>query len=433
MNALARALASLTLLCVACATAPDASGRHTLPELAPDDRSPAPGYETPPRFRARQLLAAGLLEGPQHRVADEVDSDGFLHLFVVESDFGRFEVAGDAMLRQRIGEIGALAALRAAQGDPDFAVALARAEERPFIARWNLARAPSESPLGMPDEAWQELLAIDATARAERGDDAQSALRSYLRFERAKRALAARLEVDDHARNPVLQRELNRVALAVFAGGLPLERVAPPEGGPPPSHHPFADEDVELAASLSRDTPEDLRRLDRMQLALLGVSPELSARALDHAWLTPRHLTILLGSLVAMEGTVNRAALVEAAMNARSETDALVYQRVAEMLRAIHEHVARVERLDSDDRFVRATLPGGRRITPIEVDRLVWTRPLERLARAAVDPDSDESVELWLSGTASPRARTQLAALGFVVVERAFDRLGELEARQARP
>jgi hypothetical protein len=67
------------------------------------------------------------------------------------------------------------------------------------------------------------------------------------------------------------------------------------------------------------------------------------------------------------------------------------------------------------------------------VDRLVWTRPPERLARAAVDPDSDESVELWLSGTASPRARTQLAALGFVVVERAFDRLAELEARQARP
>ena len=46
--------------------------------------------------------------------------------------------------------------------------ALARAEERPFIARWNLAREPSETALGMPDEAWQELLAIDATARADR-------------------------------------------------------------------------------------------------------------------------------------------------------------------------------------------------------------------------------------------------------------------------
>jgi hypothetical protein len=36
--------------------------------------------------------------------------------------------------------------------------------------------------------------------------------------------------------------------------------------------------------------------------------------------------------------------------------------------------------------------------------------------------------ELWLSGSASARARTELAARGFVVVERVFERL---EARQA--
>lgn len=432
MRVVARTLLCLTLLGVACAAPPDLSGRHTLPELAPGDSDPTLGYEEPPRFPARELLPEALRSGRHHRVTDPVTSDGFLHVFVVTSDFGRFEVAGDALLRQRLGEIAALAALSEAVASTAFAPALARAGERPFVARWNLAREPATNALGMPDEAWQELLAIDATERAERGAEAQGALDTYLRFERARRRLAARLGVDDHARNPALQRELNRVALAMFGGGFPLSRVPLPEGAPPASHRPFA-ADARLASLLADDTAEDLRRVDRIELAVLGVPPELALLALDHEWLTPRHLTILVASLVAMEGAANRSALVEAAVNARSETDALVYQRSAEMLRAIHEHVGRVDRLDSDGRFVRATLVDGRRIMPLEVDRLVWTRALERLVANASAPDADVFPELWLSGTASPRARTELAARGFVVVERAFARFGPLEIRRASP
>jgi hypothetical protein len=420
------------LLALGCAAPPDLSSRHTLPELEPGDADPALGYEEPPRFLARELLPEALRAGPHHRVTDPVGSDGFLHVFVVTSDFGRFEIAGDAMLRQRLGEIAALAALSAAERNTAFEPALARAAERPFVARWNLAREPATTALAMPEQAWQELLEIDATARAERGAEGQGALDTYLRFERARRRLAARLDVDEHAHNPALQRELNRVALAMFAGGFPLSRVPLPEAAPPSSHRPFA-ADARLASLLSDDTPEDLRRVDRIELAVLGVPPELASRALHHEWLTPRHLTILVASLVAMEGAANRSALVEAAVNARSETDALVYQRIGEMLRAVHERVAPVARLDSDGRFVRATLGDGRRVTPLEVDRLVWTRALERLVAAAPARDADVFPELWLSGTASPRARTELAARGFVVVERAFERFTELGAGRAAP
>jgi hypothetical protein len=427
-----RAVLLLTLMGVACAAPPDLSGRHTLPELLPGDSDPALGYEEPPRYLAREVLSEAQRVGPHHRVTDPVTSDGFLHVFVVASEFGRFEVAGDAMLRQRLGEIAALGALAGATRNTAFAPALARAAERPFVARWNLAREPSESALGMPEAAWQELLAIDAEARAERGQEAQGALDTYFRFERARRRLAARLDVDDHARNPALQRELNRVALAMFAGGFPLSRVPLPVGAPPSSHRPFA-ADVRLASLLSDDTAEDLRRVDRIELAVLGVPPELALLALDHEWLTPRHLTILVASLVAMEGAANRSALVAAAVNARSEADALVYQRCAELLRAVHEHVGPVARLDSDGRFVRATLVDGRRITPVEVDRLIWTRALERLVANAAAPAADVFPELWLSGSASPRARTELAARGFAVVERAFERFERLEARRAGP
>jgi hypothetical protein len=423
-----RRAALVACLALACAAPPAAVSRHTLPELAPGDADPALGFEPLPERSAAELLPAALRAGPHHRVRDAVGSDGFLHVYRIDSEFGSFEIAGDELLRQRVREIDALASLRAAQAEGGFAAAVARAEERPFIGRWRLASEPSESALGMPDEAWRELLAIDETAREERSDASHAALREYLRFEKEKRLLAERLGVDPHVRHAALQRELNRVAVACYAGGFARERVA--EGAEPEAgvERPFADEDQRLAMLLGRDSPEDLARWNRIELAALGVSPELAARALAHPWLTERNRTILLGSLAALEGVANRSALVEAALHASSETDALVYQRVAELLRGIHERVAPIERLGSDGRFVRAYLAGGLRVTPIEVDELLWTRPTARLADAGAGPDPGVvRRELWLTGTASPRTRAELEARGFGVVEHAFSRLGEIE------
>jgi hypothetical protein len=285
----------------------------------------------------------------------------------------------------------------------------------------------------MPEAAWQELLALDDTVRSERSPEGHAALREYLRFESAKRALAARLGVDSHTRCPPLQRELNRVAIAVFAGGFPLDRVAPGERGEKGVERPFEDDDMRLAMLLGRDSPEDLARWNRIELAALGISPELAARALAQPWLTERHRTILIASLAALDGVDDRAALVEAALNSRSETDALVYQRIGELLRSIHERVAPIERLATDGRFVRAYLAGGVRITPVEVDELFWTRPTARLVDAGAGPDPAGATltrrELWLTGTASPRTRAELEARGFVLVENAFAHLDELGPR----
>jgi hypothetical protein len=414
----------------ACATAPVEVSRHTLPELAAGDADPAQGFEAPPERRAADLLPPGLLAGPHHRVQDAVGSDGFLHLYRLDSDLGSFEVAGDELLRERVREIEGVFALRAVQDDA-FAAAVREAEQRPFIGRWKLASEPSEAALGMPEPAWQELLAIDGADPEQRNLEAHAALREYLRFEREKRALAARLGVDPHARSPALQRELNRVAIAVYAGGFSRDRVAPGAPGEKGVARPFADEDTRLAMLLGRDSPEDLARWNRIELAALGLPPELAARALEHPWLTSRHRTILIASLAALDGVANRAALVEAALNARSETDALVYQRIAELLRGIHERVAPIERLATDGRFVRAYLAGGLRITPVEVDELAWTRPTARLAEAGAGPDPEGVAlarrELWLTGVASPRTRAELEARGFVLVEHAFAHLDALE------
>jgi hypothetical protein len=428
-----RALSLVACLALACAGAPTEVSRHTLPELAAGDTDPALGFEALPVRHAPALLPSSVLAGPHHRVRDAVGSDGFLHLYHVESDLGAFELAGDELLRESVREIEVAASLRAEQDD-DFAAAVEKAEELDFIRRWNLAREPSGTALGMPDAAWQELLEIDGAGTDTRSAEAHAALRQYLRFEDTKRELARRLGVDPYADSPLLQRELNRVTVAVVAGDFPLERVAPGASGEKGVERPFADEDMRLAILLENDAPEDLERWNRIELASLGVAPDLAKRLVEQPWLTSRHRTILISSLAALEGTENGTVLIEAALNARSETDALVYQRIAELLRGIHERVAPIERLASDGRLVRAYLPGGVRITPLEVDELFWTRPVARLADAGAGPDPEGVTltrrELWLTGTASPRARAELEARGFVLVEYAFAHLDFLEARR---
>jgi hypothetical protein len=106
------------------------------------------------------------------------------------------------------------------------------------------------------------------------------------------------------------------------------------------------------------------------------------------------------------------------------------------MLRLLHERESPVTRLASNGRFVQGYLEDGRRVTPVEVDHLIWTRPTARLADAGAAPDPsapDLRRELWLTGTASPLARRELEARGITVVENAFARLSRRASAEPAP
>jgi len=69
-------------------------------------------YEVPRVRSARTFLDAKIIKGPHHTVRDRVSTDGYLHRFTVDSDFGVFKVTGDSALRKLVKEIAAIAALR---------------------------------------------------------------------------------------------------------------------------------------------------------------------------------------------------------------------------------------------------------------------------------------------------------------------------------
>jgi hypothetical protein len=383
---------------------------------------PALGYEPAPTLRASELFAPEVVASRHHRVREEVATDGFFRIYVVDSDFGRFEAAGDIELRQRVQEIRALAVLEQLREVDAFGAAGLSAAEVPFVARWQLVEEPVDTIEGVPPEAWQEVLRVAAMNPDDRTLEESALRRAVLEFEAQKRRLANRLAVNPYSPNRALQRELNRTGWMLSAGGYVLDSVPSlieSSVAPLP-------EDVlpaELVERLfNRNSPEDLRRRNRIELAVLGVPSEEIEAFLAHRAYSPRLQTGVVESLVALEPARDRGDYVRVAMLAQTPRDAFFRMMGSLILRFHHLKVAPIERLMVlNGRTPAAYTSEAKLIVAAQVDYLLWSRPVDRFVRALADaqvPNARvESREIWLSGNASRKARREIEARGVAVVE----------------
>jgi len=419
------ALAALFAFALGTGCARPAETRNVLSPLDAGDVDPEAGYETLPVRSAADLLPAELLEGPHHRVRDAVASDGFLNLYVVDSDFGTFEAAGDELLRQRVHEVGALAELDRMQKRDEFAKAVAAGLKSPFVAAWNLIRDPVDSILGVPEAAWEAVRKTAEITRRERGELEDSGFRELIGFESKKRELAFQLGVDPYSSNRELQKQLNRFAWAAYLGGLPFAFVPFQNPADEAEIGPAGENaDERLREILRHYSPEDLRRLNRIELAVMGVGPALAERFLTHPWYSPRHGTILIESLVGLDLAEGRGVFVETALAAGSEADARFYQRAAQLLRVYHEAADPLVRLASQRPAVLGLTQAGELVVPLILDHTVWSRRAAEFAgrvTGAREALGAEVVRLLVSGTLSERTRAEFRARDIDVIERAFE------------
>ncbi len=407
------ALAVLALALLGC------GGAMPGAEAAPDEAS----FEALPPARAEALLPDALRVGPHHRVREEVGLREFLHHYTIDSDFGVLEAHGDARLRTRVAEIAALGQLDRMQKRDEFANALAAGLKSPFVAAWNLLRDPVDSILGVPQAAWETLEKTARLARRERSELEDSGLREFIGFESKKRELAYELGVDPYSSNPLLQKQLNRFAWASYLGGLPFA-IVPFQGEEEGEASGAVGSTDRLREILRHYSPEDLRRLNRIELAVMGVGGERADAFLSHAWYSPRHATVLVESLVALDLTEGRAAFVDAAAQAKSETEAWRFQRSAELLRRFHENREGLARLSSQGTFVVGRTHEGGLVVPLVADRVTWSPASRALRdRIAGTVSTSGQAQLLVSGTVTPAVREAFDEAGIRITEDAFERL----------
>lgn len=69
-------------------------------------------FEAPSIKKTSDILPWDIISGPHYRVRETVTCSGYMYNYVVDSDYGVFEVKGHFALYKIIREIGAIAALQ---------------------------------------------------------------------------------------------------------------------------------------------------------------------------------------------------------------------------------------------------------------------------------------------------------------------------------
>jgi hypothetical protein len=93
---------------------------------------------------------------------------------------------------------------------------------------------------------------------------------------------------------------------------------------------------------------------------------------------------------------------------------------MAQMLRGYHETVAPLTGLTSLNRIVIGQAKTGQAFLPLPVDQLLWLDRVDRVSghlKTYSGAGFNGKFDMWMTGVASPLARSELAARGFTVTE----------------
>src|SRR5262249_52764781 len=110
----------------------------------------AQSYEQPDDRRVSDVLAPELATGPAYKVKDPVATDGYMYRFIVESQYGAFDVVGTGALRRLAREIHGIGVLRETKNSAAFTTAVADSAGGSFRFAKTLITNPVDTVSGVP-------------------------------------------------------------------------------------------------------------------------------------------------------------------------------------------------------------------------------------------------------------------------------------------
>ena len=401
-------------------------------------------FEAEPEYRADQLVEPSLLTGPSWQIDPIVPVRGYLAQFRLATDYGYLQVQGRAELAERIFEIEVVEQLTALSRSRAFVEAVEHSGKdigqmlkrigtqplktlksipsglmRSIRSKWRLIK---EETRKARDSAAEELTEDDdrpgvgpqAPEVRERERDwwersAQSTgklAKRWIGFSGARRDLAKRLGVDPYSRNPLLNRELDRVAWASLAGtkslGAAIDTITP---------------GVRSTLSWSRKLDHVVWDLDPVALgqqqrdrlrALCGEEPMID-KAMHQGALSPSQWQRTIDTLEAMR--VERCgALLTLIATTETDAESRYLVRALELLEANRDPGAAIDLIFVGQSLV-ARIDMRLLVVPLPLDVLSWTEPVAALF------NDDELLrlphEVWLDGEATGLAQRELTRRGF--------------------
>jgi len=382
------------------------------------------GYESLPVLSAPKILPPDILTGPNHRVQERVINDGFLNIYTIDSKFGQFTAVSTALLRARVQEINAMAAMDKLKGTKEYGAAVKESALSAMVAAKDMVFQPVQTlKTAASGVAVAFRRAGDSVFGSKRSDSEDSRFKSLIGFTNYKREYAYDLGVDVYSRNEVLQDRLNEISWVGFAGGLTVSTaMAVVPGGAGIAMTAIGT--TRLTREIFKtQPPADLRRMNTEKLKAMSIEPSTVEMFINESVFSPREQTILVSALDEMKGVSDRERFVQLAALTNNADMTLFRQRQSEMYAGYHKAVTPLTQFVSVGQVPGARASNGALVFNFPIDYLVWTDSLARLV-ANTDVLANQLAgitrkELWLTGNLSPRARTEMRRLGWVTYENA--------------
>lgn len=401
----------------------------------------APGFETAPVLKAREILPPELLKGEHHRVAEEVRTDGYLNYYVIDSDFGKFVAEGAPLLRIRVHEIEALAQL-VEISETDVFIEATKDEGIDLLK--GLRRGISDIPtsvklvpkgtnrlfeklgrgakLGVKKAGYGAKLGVKKAGNLigvvddedESANDPKEIRERYYEVSQGEREWAARLEVDPYSSNETLRKAIGRMSTIDFAGEVTFS-VASSVAIPIPGLGMVASTINEATDEIWNTDPYALRQANIERLQEAGVMESTIEAFIDHPWYTPTMQTLLIRYLLGMDGVSGTMTVLDVAVEAETEAEARYFVNSILLMAWFHENEVAVERVLAQSHLPQAVTTDGRQIGFAPLDYLFWGEDFARAAQVAVTRPVLGKREIWVLGSVSDRARAEIEALGVTV------------------
>ena len=384
-------------------------------------------FEELPELKASEILKPELLKGPHYVVRDPVPTASGMNQFTIDSDFGLFEADGNEMLIQRLKEIDAIARLRDVSRTDAFKKSLVAAAKSPLNSAKNIARDPAQAisnvPKGIMKFLGRAKETVQNVGKGSGEDEGEgSRLKDVMGYSDKKRKIALQMGIDPYSTNTVLQKKLDDVAWASWAGGFTFSVATFPVSGPIGAALTVTNLNSTVDQLLREKSPSELEQINRATFRAMGASASDIERILHGGAFTPTQSTTFAVNLKSLKGVANRGAFVKiAAQKSTTEADALFCVHTAALMNQIHEKIP-IARITMLYDFPICVAKDGTIVVALQWDYAAWTSGAgsftNDVQKLAAQSGKTPNVFVALSGQVSPRLRQELEMRGFTLHDR---------------
>jgi len=405
-------------------------------------------FEQPPTLSAAKLSPGVALKGEHYQVDSKVPTDGFLAHYSIQSDFGTFRAVGPGRLEVVINEINAIAKLGTLEQNDQLVKGAKKSAGDMVDGVKSFVDKPAETIEGIPDgigrffkrsyrnvktgvQKVQDRRAelngeapaagpgaqlpggvagssnSDDNIYVEAGHALGSATVDALGFDEDRRRLARELGVDPYTSNPVLDKKLNEVTWAAFAGnfGVDLATAMVPGGV-------LLSSSQRLSDWVYDTPPGDLRLAIEKNLLAMGASQDQVDRLLRHRYYPLSLQAALVASLKDLDGVTGRDEVMPLALTVASEQQARYLVETLRMLGQYHHTVKPLKQVEVVGTVIANTKDGDL-VVVAPVDYLSWNATVAKFLRNK-DLQADR-YSVHLAGDISKQAKAKLEQAGWQV------------------